>query len=78
MPEFEPFTYYNVVVRCNTADGVRDTSTQEVGPCPNYLREWPINEVYSNAGQPVIQDIMCDRLVEILSGVKMDPQPEIS
>jgi hypothetical protein len=71
---YEPATYYTVMVRCNTAgDG-----TEAHPPCVNYQREWEVTEVYSNAGQPVIQCGPCQNLVEILSAVKMDPQPEVS
>lgn len=73
---FEPATWYSVMVRCNTAgDGTPDNP-----PCPNYLRdprEWEVAEVYSNAGQPVIQDGRCGQLVEIVSATKLDPQPEV-
>ncbi|MGW5696051.1 hypothetical protein ACWEWX_35580 [Streptomyces asiaticus] len=75
---YEPATYYNLTVRCNTAQVPHPTNPDEPEPCVNYGREWDVTEVYSNAGQPVVQCGPCQQIVEILSATKMDPQPEVS
>lgn len=74
MPEFEPATWYSVTVRCNT----EHNGPADAPPCTNYAREWEVNPVYSNAGQPNIQCGPCGKKVEILSAVRLDPQPEES
>lgn len=74
----EPWTFYNVTVRCNTAEMTNRDDPNNPKPCDNYLREWPITQVYSNAGDPGIQCGLCEQRVEILSAEKMDPQPEVS
>ncbi|MCX4911926.1 hypothetical protein [Streptomyces sp. NBC_00878] len=80
MPDivFEPATYYDVTVRCNTQSMPTPGDPDNPQPCPNYQRDWEVPEVYSNAGQPNIQCGPCGKKVEILAATKMDPQPEVS
>jgi len=80
MPDitFEPATYYNVTVRCNTQAVANHDDPDNPKPCPNYQRQWVVHEVYSNAGQPNIQCGPCQQDVEMLAAEKMDPQPEVS
>ncbi|EFL29397.1 hypothetical protein SSOG_09111 [Streptomyces himastatinicus ATCC 53653] len=75
---FEPSTFYNLVVRCNTADMSKPPQPDNPEPCPHYGKERQVDEVYSNAGQPVVQCWPCGKNAEILSAEKMDPQPEVS
>jgi hypothetical protein len=75
---YEPNTFYDLSVTCNTAGTEGTEETEGTAPCPNFGRTWEAKLVYSNNGQPSITCGRCGQPVEILTATKCDPQPEIS
>jgi hypothetical protein len=69
---YEPSTFYDMAVTCNTA------GTDGTDPCQNFGRVWGTSLVYSNTGTPSVSCGKCDQPVEVLNAVKVEPQPVIS
>lgn len=72
LTEFEPYTYYSVTAQDNNPN------------CVNWIdgpdgKIWEIPEFYSNAGTNCfVQCGRCEQYMEILTAVRLDPQPEPS
>ncbi|MEU3252875.1 hypothetical protein [Streptomyces sp. NPDC006997] len=68
--EFEPYTYYAVTAQDNNPD------------CVNYIngpdgKVWEVPEFYSNAGTNCsVTCGRCGQRMEILTAVRLDPQPD--
>ncbi|MFJ5176727.1 hypothetical protein ACIP68_23180 [Streptomyces griseoviridis] len=63
---FDPQTWYSATVRDNNEE------------CRNYLKTFTIGQLYSNDGHYVlVQCGVCGDPMEILTAVRLDPQPEI-
>ena len=63
--ELEPATWYKATARCNTET------------CDNYNTVYTLERFYSNNGFYLsIQCYPCQQDMEILTAVKLDPQPE--
>lgn len=63
---FEPNTFYDMIVSCVNPE------------CANSTRQWAVNLVYTNNGQPNIKCGVCNQPVDVIVAAKTDPQPEIS
>ena len=63
--ELEPHTWYKATARCNTET------------CVNYQKVFTLERFYSSNGTYMpIQCYPCQQLMELLTAVKLDPQPE--
>ncbi|MET9479889.1 hypothetical protein [Streptomyces sp. NPDC006638] len=65
-PVFQPGMYYRVTAR--------DTNPH----CTNFEGLFVIAECYSNGGHPRVVCGLCGKDMTLLSGVLLDPQPEVS
>ncbi|MFF2522222.1 hypothetical protein [Streptomyces liangshanensis] len=65
-PIFDPALYYRVTAR--------DTNPY----CRNFESVFLVAECYSNAGHPRVVCGLCGTDMTLLSGVLLNPQPEVS